>query len=157
MAAVRDPRESRRSLSYGWSQLKDDKKKISYTIRIIHMPKEWKKAMKEEAAKPKPKEESPASLRESDLFAAEMGHEVSSLDLHGMRSDEAESEIESFLNHAFAQGEKAVCIVHGKGTGTLRQLLHKHLLGHPLVERFRDSNVRLGGATVIALHSKDTK
>lgn len=118
---------------------------------------EWKKRMKAEALELKPKTETPASSRESDLFTAEIGHEVPSLDLHGMRPDEAESEIESFLNHTFVQGEKAVRIVHGKGTGILRQLLHKHLKGHPLVEKFRDSNVQLGGATVVALHSKDGK
>lgn len=116
------------------------------------MPKEWKKVMKEA---PKPKLETSASSRESDLFTAEISHEVPSLDLHGMRPNEAESQVESFLNHAFIEGAKSVRIVHGKGTGTLRHLLHEHLNGHPLVAAFRDSNVQLGGATVVALHSKD--
>lgn len=116
------------------------------------MPKSWKLDKPPKAAA-----KAEASPFEADLFAAEISHEVPSLDLHGMRPSEAESQVESFLNHAFIEGTKSVRIVHGKGTGILRQTLHTYLKGHPLVAQFRDSNVQLGGATVVALHSKDVK
>ena len=39
----------------------------------------------------------------------------SDLDLHGMRTHEAESMLDDFLNHALERGEKCILIIHGKG------------------------------------------
>jgi dsDNA-specific endonuclease/ATPase MutS2 len=48
----------------------------------------------------------------------------------------------------------AVRIVHGKGTGTLRRIVHGVLDGHPAVRAYRLADERAGswGATLVELH-----
>ena len=56
------------------------------------------------------------------------------LDLHGLRVKEALVEVDSVLNRATLTGLASVTIVHGKGSGTLRQAVRDHLEGHPMVD-----------------------
>ena len=52
-----------------------------------------------------------------------------------------------------AQGLSLVRIVHGKGTGALRQGVWKHLAHHPAVQRYDFAEAREGGdgVTVVEL------
>ena len=56
------------------------------------------------------------------------------LDLHGLRVKEALAEVDSALNRATLTGLAQVTIVHGKGTGALREAVRDHLEGHPMVD-----------------------
>jgi len=67
------------------------------------------------------------------------------LDLHAMTVDEAIPLVHEYLSDAYMAGLKEVRIVHGKGTGTLRQAVMRELKGHPLVRSYRT------GATVVQL------
>ncbi len=75
------------------------------------------------------------------------------IDLHGLIADEALFRLDRYLNDAFVAGMLQVRVVHGKGTGTLRQAVREMLKTHPLVESFRPGDVREGGggATVVEL------
>jgi DNA mismatch repair protein MutS2 len=75
------------------------------------------------------------------------------LDLHAMTVDEAMPLVQEYLNDAYMAGLKEVRIVHGKGTGTLRQAVMRELKGHPLVRSFRPGDRFEGstGATVVQL------
>ena len=93
---------------------------------------------------PTPSDMPPASdPTETALFAAELGGAVPAIDLHGLPADEAVRELDLFLNHEFAgrprREVKAVKIVHGRGTGVLRDAVVKHLKSSKLVARFRDA------------------
>ena len=75
------------------------------------------------------------------------------LDLHALTVDEALPLLQDYLNDAFMAGLKEVRIVHGKGTGTLRQAVMRELKKHPLVKSFRIGGRFEGstGATVVNL------
>jgi DNA mismatch repair protein MutS2 len=75
------------------------------------------------------------------------------LKLIGLRVDEALDLLEPFLNHALLGGMREVRIIHGLGTGRLRNAVREHLARHPLVEGFRAGEPHEGrdGATVVTL------
>ncbi|MEK7281421.1 MAG: Smr/MutS family protein [Chloroflexota bacterium] len=56
------------------------------------------------------------------------------LDLHGMTVDESMPLLDQFLYHSYQAGLQRVWIVHGKGTGILRQAVRRYLSTHPLVK-----------------------
>jgi len=61
--------------------------------------------------------------------------------------------LEQYLSDAFMAGLPSVRIVHGKGTGTLRQAVHEVLAKHPLVKSFRLGDYGEGdyGVTIVEL------
>jgi DNA mismatch repair protein MutS2 len=67
------------------------------------------------------------------------------LDLRGMRSDAALSELAAFLDKAILRGVGEVEIIHGRGTGALRREVHAFLKGFPAVERFELATEERGG------------
>ncbi len=53
------------------------------------------------------------------------------LDIRGMLPEEASIYLERFIDAAFMSSQAMIRIVHGKGTGTLRQLVAKKMKGYP--------------------------
>lgn len=68
------------------------------------------------------------------------------IDIRGSRISEAEYELEQALSQAVTSG--ALWIIHGKGTGRLRQGVHEFLERHPLVNRLELATQAEGGAGV---------
>ncbi len=91
---------------------------------------------------------SPVEL-EGVLFLAESGGGIPETDVHGLRADQALEDVERLLHGAFARGERAARVIHGKGEGRLRDMLHRAFATHSLVAGYRETSS--GGATVIAL------
>lgn len=83
------------------------------------------------------------------------GSDEPELKLIGLRVEEALDLLEPFLNHASLSGLREIRIVHGIGTGKLRQAVRDHLAHHPLVEGYRPGAPHEGrdGATVVTLRS----
>ncbi len=75
------------------------------------------------------------------------------LDIRGMMVDDACIVIENYLSNAVVQGLSEVNIIHGKGTGALRDGVQRYLKGHKLVKNFRIGNYGEGdaGVTVVTL------
>ena len=75
------------------------------------------------------------------------------LDLRGLRSQDALERLDAFLDLALVQGREQARIIHGKGTGALRQAIWKHLTHHPAVQRYDFATAERGGdgATVVEL------
>ena len=75
------------------------------------------------------------------------------LDLHTFHPAEAASVTEEYLAACRARGLTSVRIIHGKGTGTLRETVHARLRRSPLVASFCQGNETSGGwgATVVQL------
>ena len=68
--------------------------------------------------------------------------------LRRLRVEEALDKLERYLNDAYLAGLPTVRVIHGKGTGALRQAVREELRGHPLVKSFRAAELHEGGAGV---------
>ena len=76
------------------------------------------------------------------------------IDVRGMRGDEAINAITYYIDDAILVGVSRVRILHGTGSGILRQLIRQYLATIPNVSHFRDEHVQFGGAgiTVVDLN-----
>ncbi len=68
-----------------------------------------------------------------------------SIDLRGSRVEESLKELDRYLDRAMRAGLPEARIIHGKGTGTLRQAVRDFLANHPLVREFGAAHYREGG------------
>lgn len=75
------------------------------------------------------------------------------IDIRGMRGEEAITRISAHMDEALMCGAGQVRILHGKGTGILRQMVREYLNTLPFVSRYEDEHVQFGGAgfTVVYL------
>jgi DNA mismatch repair protein MutS2 len=69
-------------------------------------------------------------------------------DMRGWRVDEVVHELERYINDAYMSNMPFVRIIHGKGTGALRQVVREELATNPLVSSFRPAEAREGGEGV---------
>lgn len=70
------------------------------------------------------------------------------IDVRGMRGDEALQTVTYFIDDAIQVGAGKVRILHGTGSGILRQLIRDYLRTVPGVRRFQDEHVQFGGAGI---------
>ena len=77
----------------------------------------------------------------------------SEINVIGKTADEAESEVERFVEHAFLAGLPRIRVVHGVGMGILRRTLREMLKKHPHVVAVTEPPYNEGGqgATVVEL------
>ncbi len=75
------------------------------------------------------------------------------IDIRGMRVDEAVQAVTYFIDDALQFNADRVRILHGTGTGALRQYVRRYLDTVPGVRSYRDEHVQFGGAgiTVVEL------
>lgn len=79
----------------------------------------------------------------------------SELHLRGMRAGEVYEELDRYLDAAARASLPWVRLVHGKGTGALRGVVHEVLRQHPVVDRFELAEPRAGGEGVTVAYLKD--
>jgi DNA mismatch repair protein MutS2 len=75
------------------------------------------------------------------------------IDVRGMRGDEALQAVTYFIDDAILVGASRVRILHGTGTGVLRQLIRQYLQTVSGISSVHDEHVQFGGAgiTVVEL------
>ncbi|MBW3565484.1 MAG: Smr/MutS family protein [Acidobacteria bacterium] len=75
------------------------------------------------------------------------------LNLIGQRVEEALEQSDVFLDRAILDGKRAVRLIHGHGTGRLRDAIREYLRKHPAIESWRPGDEREGGdgATIAVL------
>ena len=88
--------------------------------------------------------------------SVELNHDRKSsmeLNLLGYTVEEALAEVDRFLDHAMLSNQNTVYIIHGNGTGALRNAIQKHLRTHRGVKSFRLGRYGEGesGVTVVEL------
>jgi len=67
------------------------------------------------------------------------------LDLHTFRPAEVPDLLSDYIEECRNAGIYKIRIIHGKGTGTLRRLVHSVLQKHPQVKTFTNAPPEAGG------------
>lgn len=70
------------------------------------------------------------------------------IDVRGMRGDEALQKVVDFIDQAVMLDSKELRILHGTGSGILRQIIRDYLRTNPVVGYCADEQVQLGGAGI---------
>jgi len=78
---------------------------------------------------------------------------ATSLDLRGATVGEALEVLDRYLDDASLAGLSQATVIHGMGTGALRDAVRDHVSGHPLVGSWRPGGRGEGGdgATIVSL------
>ena len=98
-------------------------------------------------ARPQPKTESTMALEKARDFNTE-------IHLRGMRAEQAQQDIDKYIDDAMAAGARQLRIVHGKGTGVLRQVVWDLLKNHPGVKSYKLGEPSEGGSGVTVVTMK---
>ena len=77
----------------------------------------------------------------------------SEIDIRGKNFEDAKDIVDKYLDDAYLSGLKSVRIIHGKGTGVLRQKLREHFRNVKLIKSYKDAEYNEGGdgVTVVIL------
>ncbi|MFC0876756.1 endonuclease MutS2 [Saccharicrinis sp. FJH2] len=87
------------------------------------------------------------TYRNSDIQNRKLSFR-SDIDVRGMRGEEAVRAVMNFVDDAVMVGATHLRILHGTGTGALRQMIREYLNTVEFVESARDEHVQLGGAGI---------
>lgn len=99
-----------------------------------------------------PDEWSDAEIGEGDIVRIPI---TGTLDLHTFRPNEIRSLIPEYLDACLEEEIHLLRIIHGKGQGVLRKIVHSILSKHPSVVSFgHEESGGSWGATVVQLHPK---
>jgi dsDNA-specific endonuclease/ATPase MutS2 len=79
-----------------------------------------------------------------------------SIDLHAFQPREIADLIEEYLYQAMIKGFREVRIIHGRGIGAQRRIVHSILKKHPRVLSFRDAADK-GSTTVTLIQMENGK
>ena len=111
-----------------------------------------------EQLRPAPRTEAPIRSGRTAVSSRTVVHGAAGnvplqLDLRGARAEEALAELDRYLNNAAVAGYDRVRVIHGKGTGALRNAVRETLAGHPLVPEQSPAPQSEGGdgATIVTL------
>lgn len=106
------------------------------------------------SAQPKSTAKSSVSMQTIDSGYERQLNFKQEIDLRGMRADEAVQAVTYFIDDAIRFSIPRVRILHGTGTGALRQAVRSLLASTPGVESFHDEDVRFGGAGITVVNLK---
>ncbi len=85
-------------------------------------------------------------------LAESPGNEIS---LRGQRFEDAFNNLDRYLDAAYAAGLRSARIIHGKGTGTLRDMVRNELKKRSYVERYDFADPHEGGEGVTVAYFKE--
>lgn len=117
----------------------------------VHLPRH---ELKIEQTKKKPVDSGKAPADTGGYSVSKEMAISNSVDLRGLTIDEAQPLVDKIIDNALWAGLSQVDLIHGKGTGKLKQGLRAYLKDHPLIESFRSGSVAEGGEGVTVVNVK---
>jgi DNA mismatch repair protein MutS2 len=110
-------------------------------------------ASEEKSQVPSPKSQGKSDGKDLDVGLGAWDSSASELNLIGQTTAEAEYELDRFLDESYIAQLPKIRIIHGFGTGALKNYVHHFLKNHPHVEKFAFAEQNQGGngATVVEL------
>jgi DNA mismatch repair protein MutS2 len=111
----------------------------SHDLTAVDPPRQKKRQAVTDVASPEEASSSEQSRRR-----------VRRVDLHGLTVEEAREAVLSAVNDAILEGEESLEILHGIGTGRVREAVRRQLKGLPVVRSFRQHPAN-HGITVVYL------
>jgi DNA mismatch repair protein MutS2 len=105
-------------------------------LRAVHPPAPPPSRPRPSASRPTPPHDTPIPTKDSTC------------DLRGLRVEDALSMATTFLDRALGEGQRIAFLVHGHGTGALRDAIRKELARTPYVTTFRSAEADQGGEGV---------
>jgi DNA mismatch repair protein MutS2 len=76
------------------------------------------------------------------------------LDIRGLMKDEALTALDNFMDRAIMYGIHSIKIIHGRGTGALKQAVQFYLKKYPHVKNFKYEDERFGGDGITIVEIK---
>jgi len=104
-----------------------------------------------EHAKPQKEKENPYTTlgrRTSDDIREKKLQFRQDIDVRGQRGDEALQSVMYYVDDAIMTGVSRIRILHGTGTGALRQLIRQYLATVPGVKKYGDEHIQFGGSGI---------
>ena len=99
----------------------------------------------ERAARTSPLQKSAAPQADASDADFLVRAEAEEVDLRGLRVDEALDRMDALLDRCLRDGQRAVLVIHGHGTGALKRALRDFLRSHKLVQSMRPGRRGEGG------------
>jgi len=109
------------------------------------------KVPKKQTAKGEPSPRPSSSLATEEI---PLPRSDNSCDLRGLTAEEAQREVEQFLDRATLKDLNYVYLIHGHGSGTLKKKIRGYLSHSPYVLSFRPGNPSEGGDGVTVVQLK---
>ena len=129
--------------------LPDDNKNLSIQIGVMKVTVHLNTIRRIES------DQSERSLRSSKTIMSSKSKTISTeIDLRGMNIEEAIVDVDKYLDDSFIAGLNEVHIIHGKGTGALREGISSYLRRHRHVKSFRIGKYNEGGDGVTVVEVK---
>lgn len=104
--------------------------------------------LKELRRSKKKKQTQVQSVRSRDHAIAKNTTVLPEYDFRGLRVEECLREVDKYLDAAYLAGMNRVSLIHGKGTGVLRDAVRQYLAKHPFVASYRSGDHYEGGTGV---------
>lgn len=127
----------------------DSKRDVLVQAGIMKINVPLNKLMKDSKGSKDVKKTGTAKISQQKSFSVS-----SSIDLRGQTVDEAMYNLDKYLDDAFLAGLGSVTIIHGKGTGALREGIQSQLRNHPYVKSMRIGSYNEGGTGVTIVEIK---
>jgi DNA mismatch repair protein MutS2 len=104
--------------------------------------------------KKKREREQAPTARAKDHAIAHSATILPELDFRGFSVDDGLREVDKYLDSAYLAGINKVSLIHGKGTGVLRDAVRRYLAKHPFVAAYHSGDYYEGGAGVTIVEFK---